>query len=142
MLESLNKDILQSFVFEEISDRINLICEDLTDKKLWQFTKNNIDFFLEIKNWVDIIKSENNFTKDTIDAKLIDVAIESLPEEPYNEDSWKIWTSKINNLTGLAGKDLFMPLRKILTGMNNGPELKYLLPLLNKAIILKKFGKL
>jgi len=142
VLKSLNKDILQSFVFDEISDRINLICEDLTDKKLWQFTKNNIDFFLEIKNWVDIIKSENNFTKDTIDAKLIDVAIESLPEEPYNEDSWKIWTSKINNLTGLAGKDLFMPLRKILTGMNNGPELKYLLPLLNKAIILKKFGKL
>ena len=133
---------MQSFVFDEISDRINLLCEVLTDKKLWQFTKNNIDFFLEIKNWVDIIKSENNFTKDTIDAKLIDVAIESLPEEPYNEDSWKIWTSKINNLTGLAGKDLFMPLRKILTGMNNGPELKYLLPLLNKAIILKKFGKL
>ena len=42
----------------------------------------------------------------------------------------------------LKGKDLFMPLRKILTGMNNGPELKYLLPLLNKKVILKKFGKL
>ena len=142
VLKSLNKDILQSYVFDEISDRINLICEDLIDKKLWQFTKNNIDFFGEIKNWVDIIKSENNFMKDTMDAKLINAAIESLPEDPYNEDSWDIWTSKIKDLTSLKGKDLFMPLRKILTGMNNGPELKYLLPLLNKKIILKKFGKL
>ena len=142
VLKSLNKDILQSYVFDEISDRINLICEDLIDKKLWQFTKNNIDFFVEIKKWVDIIKSENNFMKDTMDAKLINAAIESLPEDPYNEDSWEIWTSKIKDLTGLKGKDLFMPLRKILTGMNNGPELKYLLPLLNKKVILKKFGKL
>ena len=142
VLKSLNKDILQSYVFDEISNRINLICEDLIDKKLWQFTKNNIDFFVEIKNWVDIIKSENNFMKDTMDAKLINAAIESLPEDPYNEDSWEVWTSKIRNLTGLKGKDLFMPLRKILTGMNNGPELKYLLPLLNKKVILKKFGKL
>ena len=142
VLKSLNKDILQSYVFDEISDRINLICEDLIDKKLWQFTKNNIDFFGEIKNWVDIIKSENNFMKDTMDAKLINAAIESLPEDPYNEDSWDIWTSKIKDLTSLKGKDLFMPLRKILTGMNNGPELKYLLPLLNKKVILKKFGKL
>ena len=142
VLKSLNKDILQSYVFDEISNRINLICEDLIDKKLWQFTKNNIDFFAEIKNWVDIIKSENNFMKDTMDAKLINAAIESLPEDPYNEDYWEVWTSKIKNLTGLKGKDLFMPLRKILTGMNNGPELKYLLPLLNKKVILKKFGKL
>ena len=142
VLKSLNKDILQSYFFDEISDRINLICEDLIDKKLWQFTKNNIDFFVEIKNWVDIIKSENNFMKDTMDAKLINAAIESLPEDPYNEDSWDIWTSKIKDLTSLKGKDLFMPLRKILTGMNNGPELKYLLPLLNKKVILKKFGKL
>ena len=142
VLKSLNKDILQSYVFDEISDRINLICEDLIDKKLWQFTKNNVDFFVEIKNWVDIIKSENNFMKDTMDAKLINAAIESLPEDPYNEDSWEVWTCKIRNLTGLKGKDLFMPLRKILTGMNNGPELKYLLPLLNKKVILKKFGKL
>ena len=142
VLKSLNKDILQSYFFDEISDRINLICEDLIDKKLWQFTKNNIDFFVEVKNWVDIIKSENNFMKDTMDAKLINAAIESLPEDPYNEDSWDIWTSKIKDLTSLKGKDLFMPLRKILTGMNNGPELKYLLPLLNKKVILKKFGKL
>jgi len=142
VLKALNKNILQSYTFDEISNRINSICEDLTDKKLWKFTKDNIDFFLEIKNWVNIIKSEKNFITKGIDQNLLDKAINNLPEEPFDEDSWGLWTSKIKDLTGLSGKDLFMPLRKILTGMNNGPELKYLLPLLNKKIILKKFGKL
>ena len=78
----------------------------------------------------------------TMDAKLINAAIESLPEDPYNEDSWEVWTSKIRNLTGLKGKDLFMPLRLILTGKSHGPELKYLLPLFDRDEILQKLGKI
>ena len=33
-----------------------------------------------------------------------------------------------------------MPLRIALTGRDKGPELKYLLPLLNRDLILKKFN--
>ena len=36
------------------------------------------------------------------------------------------------------GKELFMPLRLALTGMNNGPELKKLLALLSREEILKR----
>ena len=43
--------------------------------------------------------------------------------------------------TGLKGKDLFMPLRLILTGKSHGPELKYLLPLFDRDEILQKLGK-
>ena len=60
----------------------------------------------------------------------------------FNEETWNTWTNLIKNKTGLKGKDLFMPLRIALTGKDKGPELKYLLPLLNKKIILKKFGKI
>ena len=42
--------------------------------------------------------------------------------------------------TGKKGRDLFMPLRIALTGKETGPELKYLLPLLTKHQIYKKFG--
>ena len=34
-----------------------------------------------------------------------------------------------------------MPLRIILTGKDKGPELKNFLPLLDKEILLRKFGK-
>ena len=59
----------------------------------------------------------------------------------FDEDTWEIWTNDIKKKTGFVGKDLFMPLRLILTGKEKGPELKYLLPLFNKQTILRKFGK-
>ena len=70
------------------------------------------------------------------------MAIDELPEDPFDEKTWDHWTSKINKKTGLKGKDLFMPLRLILTGKSHGPELKYLLPLFDRNGILKKLGKI
>ena len=34
--------------------------------------------------------------------------------------------------TGRKGKELFMPLRQALTGVDHGPELKLLLPLIGR----------
>ena len=141
-LKSLNKDILQTYTSNEISFRIIELNNNLPQDKLWQFVKNNINFFLEIKNWIEVINSENNVFEKNIDKNFLVIAIETLPKEPFNEETWDIWSNLIKNKTGLKGKDLFMPLRMALTGKNKGPELKYLLPLLNKKIILKKFGKI
>ena len=65
-----------------------------------------------------------------------------MPDDPFDETTWDNWTANINNKTGLKGKDLFMPLRLILTGKSNGPELKYLMPLFNRNEILQKLGKI
>ncbi len=67
-------------------------------------------------------------------------AAELLPDEPFDETTWDIWTNLIKNKTGKKGKDLFKPIRLALTGREKGPELKYLLPLLTKEHILKKLG--
>ena len=141
ILKSLNKNILQSYDFDEISHRIDLITENFNNKVVWKFVKNNIDFFSEIKGWVGVIKLAKKEFLNNLDKNFLDIAIKNLPNEPFNDNSWEEWTNRIKNETGLKGKDLFMPLRVALTGMNNGPELKYLMPLLNKELILKKFGK-
>ena len=142
ILKSLNKSLLQSYNTDDISDRINLINKKLSNDKLWQFVKNNINFFSEIKQWIEIIESDKITIPTNIDNDFLEKSINHLPDEPFNENTWEIWTKKIKEETGYSGKDLFMSLRFILTGMHKGPELKYLLPLLNKNIILKKFGKL
>ena len=141
-LKSLNKDMLQTYKSNEISLRIIELNNNLPQDKLWQFVKNNINFFLEIKDWIEVINSANNVFEKNIDKNFLDIAIKTLPKEPFNEETWDAWTNLIKNKTGLKGKDLFMPLRIALTGKEKGPELKYLLPLLNKKLILKKFGKI
>ena len=63
-----------------------------------------------------------------------------MPQEPFDINTWAEWTSKISEKTKRTGKNLYMPLRLALTGLEKGPELRYLMPLLNKDLIKKKLG--
>jgi len=142
ILKSLNKDILQSYDEKDIFPKIDSLRQDLPNDQLWKFVKYNINYFYEINYWIKIIKSENNIAINKIDSEFIHTAINLLPNEPFDEDTWVNWTNLIKQKLDLRGKDLYMPLRMALTGLDKGPELKYLLPLLNKQNILRKFGKI
>ena len=141
-LKSLNADLIKAFSFDQISSRLDTINKNISKEKLWKFSKNNLNFFIEIKNWEKTISSVIKIEDYNIDEKLINAAIDNIPSEPFVENSWDLWVNAISQSSGLKGKDLFMPLRIILTGLKKGPELKYFMPLVNKDIILRKFGKL
>ena len=141
VLKSLNSDVLKNYNFEQVNKKIKIENEKVDLKKIWIFAQNNITFLDDVKNWSKIITSTIDLEKQNIPVSLIEIAIESIPEEPFTYETWDIWTKSINQKTGLKGKDLFMPLRLILTGRDKGPELKNFLPLLDKQTLLRKFGK-
>ena len=138
VLRLLNKDILQKYNFLDVKNRFNDLGIKNLNENFWLFVHNNIEFFHECLEWRELIFSTTSYHSDS--PELLNEAALLLPDEPYNIDTWDEWTSLIKNKTGLKGKDLFMPLRKGLTGKEKGPELKYLLPLLTKENILKKFN--
>ncbi len=142
VLKSLNSDVLKNYNYEEINSKIELSNNKVDLKKLWIFAQNNIEFLKDIENWLKtldvVIEIENYDIPDT----LIKAAIESIPDEPFSYDTWDSWTKSIIVKTGLKGRNLFMPLRLILTGKDKGPELKNFLPLLDKQTLLRKFGKI
>ena len=49
---------------------------------------------------------------------------------------------KIAASTGIKGKALFMPMRAVITGRTHGPELKKVLPLLGRAVVLERIRNL
>ena len=61
-----------------------------------------------------------------------------LPQEPWDVETWRSWTDAVKQSTGKKGKDLFMPLRLALTGVEHGPELKVLLPLIGRDRALRR----
>ena len=91
-------------------------------------------------DWIKVINSTEIYIQEPND--YLNAAAELLPEDPYDETTWDVWTDLIKNKTGKKGKELFMPIRFALTGREKGPELKYLLPLLTKEHILKKLGNI
>ena len=138
VIKSLNKNILQSFNYSDVENKfLELNIKD-ANADFWQFIKNNIEFFQESLEWKEILNRSKPYKNDNLD--FLKVAAKLLPNSPYNLDSWDQWTALIKQKTGKKGKELFMPLRKALTGKEKGPELKYLLPLLSKEHILKKLG--
>ena len=138
ILKLLNKNILQKYNFIDVKNKFIELGIDDVDENFWLFIKNNIEFFHECLEWRNIIFSTTPYNFDN--PKFLKEVALLLPEEPYNINTWDEWISLIKNKTGLKGKDLFMPLRKALTGKEKGPELKYLLPLLTKEKIIKKFN--
>ena len=61
-----------------------------------------------------------------------------LPDGELDENSWKVWTDALKKQTGRKGRTLFMPLRQALTGLDHGPEMAVLLPLLGKNRVLQR----
>ena len=72
------------------------------------------------------------------DVAFIAKARELLPLEPWDHTTWKTWTDAIKLATDRKGKTLFMPLRRALTGMEHGPELAALFPLIGRQKALDR----
>ena len=51
---------------------------------------------------------------------------------PYDAQTWSTWTAAVKEATGRKGKGLFMPLRLAVTGVQRGPEMADVMPLLQK----------
>ena len=138
VLTQLNKEILQSYNFEDVRSKFINSNDTNLNEKFWLFINNNISFFSESIEWFNIIYSAENYINSP-EKYLLETA-ELLPDSPYDDSSWEKWTRLIKEKTGKKGKDLFMPIRMALTGKTEGPELKYLMPLLTKEHIQKKLG--
>jgi glutamyl-tRNA synthetase len=87
----------------------------------------------DVRIWQDIATAEITPVMVAEDADFLKQAADLLPQEPWDETTWGTWTAAIKTATGRKGKDLFMPLRQALTGLDHGPELKVFLPLIGFA---------
>ncbi len=124
----LNAKILHEREFDEIKPRLIEIGLAELDAEFWNIARPNIEKLLDIKDWWNVAK--NPVTPIIEDSEFIEQALELLPECPWSKDTWKNWANAVKAKTGRKGKQLFMPLRQALTGMDHGPELSELLLLI------------
>ena len=135
VLNALNKKQVQKYNFSEIEERLKKIDEKI-DQKFWETIRGNLNVVEDIKQWTDIV-----FNSETIkpsDKDYIQIAMELIPDDPWNDETWGLWTSAIKEKTGRKGKELFLPLREAFTGLNHGPEMKLLIQLLGREKIIER----
>lgn len=124
----LNAKILHVTPYAQIKARlIQIGLEDL-DEAFWLAVRPNLEKLGDIKEWWRVAKGPVRPVIE--DASFIEEAAQLLPETPWSKDTWNIWVNAVKERTGRKGKQLFMPLRQALTGMDHGPELADLLLLI------------
>ena len=135
VLNALNKKQVQKLNFDEVSKRLKNIDEKI-DEKFWNTIRSNLETVEGVKQWSDIVFDSKLIEAE--DKEYIKSAMELIPDDPWDENTWELWTSAIKEKTGRKGKELFLPLREAFTGMSHGPEMKLLIQLIGREKILER----
>ena len=72
---------------------------------------------------------------EPIDAALVTALAEELAQSPRltDKDAFRAVANRVKERTGVKGKNLFHPIRVILTGAHEGPELDLIVPAIDRA---------
>lgn len=128
-LRSLNARLLHGLLYADVRERLAAQGAD-AGEAFWLAIRGNLSVLGEATDWHRVVTGPVAPVID--DAALLQTALLLLPAEPWDGQTWSGWTKAISAETGAKGRALFMPLRKALTGLDHGPELAALLPLIGR----------
>jgi len=134
-LAQLNAKLLHHLPWDAVKDRLPGASE-----AIWLAVRGNIAKLSDCAGWLDIISGPVTPVIAAEDRDFIAAARSALPLAPWDGATWKLWTEAVKTATGRKGKDLFMPLRRALTGLDHGPELAQLLPLIGREHVLERLS--
>lgn len=129
-LKHFNTRLIHAMPYAMVKERFSVT------EEFWNAVRGNLDKLSDIKMWSDICFAELSPVME--DAELTNMAAELLPAEPWNEETFGAWLNEVKTQSSKKGRELFHPLRKALTALENGPELKILLPFIGRERAYKR----
>lgn len=122
-LAHLSARTLHAMPYDAVRQR--LLAE--ISEALWLVVRGNLTTLDDVTLWQQVVGGP--IVPVIEDAPFLAEAADKLPSEPWDEATWKGWTSGF----GRKGRALFHPLRLALTARETGPEMAKLLPLIGRA---------
>ena len=128
-LLALNARTVHGLEFADVADRL-AASRIGGGEAFWLAVRGNCDRFADVARWWSVVTGPVAAAVD--DSAFLAEAAALLPAGPFDATTWAVWTDAVKAATGRKGKALFGPLRQALTGLDHGPELKALLPLIGR----------
>jgi glutamyl-tRNA synthetase len=138
-LVALSARTLHQLDYESVRDRLS--AHDIAGHKaepFWNAVRGNLTTFLDVVAWWRIIEGE--IQPVVTEPEFLEQACQLLPPEPWDAQTFAAWMERIKEATGRKGKALFHPLRLALTGLDHGPELAQILPLLGRVKVTARLS--
>jgi glutamyl-tRNA synthetase len=135
-LDRLNAQALHGMTYEAARPRLAELDADLGEA-FWNGVRGNLQTFADVVDMAKIVRGP--VTPEIEDPEFARAALAALPQT-VDETLWPVWTAAVKEATGAKGKALFMPLRRMITGQDHGPDMATLAPLIGRERIVKRLS--
>jgi len=98
----------------------------------WEAVRPNLTRIDEAGEWWRVIEGPITAERDPADADFLAQAAAIAATLDWSAEPWGALTAALKAASGRSGKALFLPLRRALTGLDHGPDMKALLPLIGR----------
>jgi len=136
-LDRINAGVIHRLPFAAVADRL----PQGMDEVAWLAIRPNLDRVAQAADWWQVVTGPIVApATDTETRAYLDAAAGIAATLDWSTDPWSALTAALKEATGRKGKDLFAPLRRALTGMDHGPDMKALLPLIGREAALRRLA--
>lgn len=135
-LETLNAKIIHQLDFARVADRLPAGM----DAPTWQTIRPNIKMIAEAADWWRVIEGPVETMPAPEDQAFLAEAKALAAALDWAGDPWHALTAALKASSGRSGKALFLPLRRALTGLDHGPDMAALLPLIGRDRALARLS--
>ncbi|NVD29011.1 glutamate--tRNA ligase [Parasphingorhabdus flavimaris] len=134
-LAQLNQKIVHLLDYEDVKDRL----PEAMTAEAWAVIRPNLHDMGDVDQWWQVVTgpiSAPEFSAE--DRGFLAIARGKMEVLEASSDLWKELTGALKEETGRKGRPLFMPLRLALTGLDHGPDMNILLPLIGRDTALAR----
>ena len=136
-LKLLNQKIVHQLEYDAVKDRL----PDGMSEAGWLALRPNLEIVADITDWWRIVTGPISAPlPEAEDAPYLAAAANALASLPFDAGVWPALTERLKTETGRKGKALFLPLRRALTGLDHGPDMAALLPIIGRDESLKRLS--
>jgi glutamyl-tRNA synthetase len=135
-LASLNAKMLHQLPYDAVAARLP---EGMT-QGAWDVIRPNLTQLSEAADWWRIVTGPVEAIRAPEDAAFLADAARIAGSLDWGADPWHALTNALKAESDRKGKALFLPLRRALTGLDHGPDMAALLPLIGRAETLRRLS--
>jgi len=136
-LAQLNQKIVHLLDYGAVKGRL----PEAMDAAAWEIIRPNLHDMGDVEQWWQVVTGPVAApAMPPEDREFLAIAHAKLEELEASDEIWKDLTGALKEATGRKGKPLFMPLRQALTGLDHGPDMNALLPLIGREAALARLA--
>ena len=135
-LAALNARMLHQTPYDDVATRLPAAMGEAA----WNAVRGNISRVEDAADWQRVIAGPVSSVRDDDDQAFLAHAAGAAARLDWSAAPWEQLTAALKAETGRKGKTLFLPLRRALTGRDDGPSMAEILPLIGRDEAIRRLN--